>query len=1698
MEAAKKVGAPGRGPAPDPALVAGRYRLGELIGEGASSEVFRARDCETGVDRAFKLYREAPGARFEALGRELRPLLALSHRSIVAAHDFGRLDAGPHAGRAYLVMDLCEGGRLEALSNLPGDDERLARWIAVARELADAVAYLHGRRLRHGDISAANVRLTPEGRAVLIDFGLAQAELAGRPAGAPASGTLGYAAPEVLVGEPCYASDLFSLGATLFAAWAGAPPFGLGLEAVRRMQQGPAPRLAEVRSGLPRVWDQLVARLLAPEPEARPASARDLLREIRQAIEGEEAPLVLELGVPFPAGDPLAGIFVGREGPRQALRAHLERLRDGHATTAVVAIEGPAGWGRRALIERVLREVRLASLGEAEGGFDVEPVDLAVVLAAEGERGEKQRGEGQSVQAQASPAGDPSALGVLAALASRWQQRARARPLCVVVAPGRDVEALARFLGAEEPSGRLLVLIPVERSLAHPGVEALVLPPLGEHDIARLMIRAAGDEALDVTAPAAAIRRASGGHPATAAQLVRGWLDAVRAGDAARFDPADAGSAVGALIDARFVRLPAEARRLVVALALATDGAAAAALARLDGEASARAAEAAEAEGFCRGRAGAGLALASDLHRAAVLRHLRALDVLPIAETALPGLPRADRRRAEVLAALRRPREAAAAYREAGHAALAGGRPGAAIDCLRQADGLDDASAALPDRLALASALSAAGELEPAQAVLAGVASEGLSAADAAALAERRAWLLGRQGQAARAREVLEAALARQGPAAASGAGAAAMVMLRARLARVLVSLGQSDQAIQVAAGVPRDGASPGWFVAREAMALAQAYAGRFGEARATTGELLAAAQSLAPPDQAVLGRAHYLRGLVAQLEGRTAEAAGAYSAATAGLEAAGDRQGLAAATFNLGCVLADAGDHGGALPALERAVRQLDQVGAESDRTLALFNVGLLLLRLGELGGAERALARLRRIDAGKQIPLRDPCAACLEADIARRGGERERALRLYAAAQEGFAAHGNLPLALAAALGRVEALAESGQRAEARAELEARTAEGGAGPLAEPLALTRGRLLLLAPASEPGAEARAGEALAALGDRAHGQGRAAAGWRASLLAARLFARARDPRHAGERDKARQRFEEVKMRTPERFHRGLEEDPDARGLWDGAGTGALGSPEALRALAARAERAEGRLRRFARINKRLNSELRLSRVLETIIDTIIELTDAERGFLLLKDDSGEFAVKVARNIDESSLEGPEFMFSRSIARQVADTGQPVITIDAAGDERFREAASVGDLRLRSVLAAPLSVKGKAVGVIYVDHRLRRGAFTDEDVALALDFAEQGAIVIENARLVSELRRRERQVEALNSRLQTELAARHEELAEIRQEMKESREAMALRYDYRQLVGRSPRMMELLRLLDRVTDTALPVVIQGESGTGKELVARALHYNGPRRERPFVSENCAAIPESLLESTLFGYVRGAFTGAERDTRGLFSVANGGTLFLDEVGEMSPAMQGKLLRVLQDGEFRRVGGERPEKVDVRIVVATNKDLARMVEERKFRQDLFYRVSVARIELPPLRDRQEDIPLLVSHFLEKLAAGAGGKPKEIDPAALARLQAYRWPGNVRELENEITRAGAFAGARIAVGDLSPRIAHGAEEAVVDVAAADDVRIRPRVERLERALIREALARFQGNQTRAAAALGLSRFGLQKKLQRYRLTP
>jgi transcriptional regulator with GAF, ATPase, and Fis domain len=539
--------------------------------------------------------------------------------------------------------------------------------------------------------------------------------------------------------------------------------------------------------------------------------------------------------------------------------------------------------------------------------------------------------------------------------------------------------------------------------------------------------------------------------------------------------------------------------------------------------------------------------------------------------------------------------------------------------------------------------------------------------------------------------------------------------------------------------------------------------------------------------------------------------------------------------------------------------------------------------------------------------------------------------------------------------------------------------------------------------------------------------------------------------------------------------------------------------------------KARERLRTFARVTRALLSETELSSLLRLIVDSALALLGGERGFVLLAGkvagedvkDPREMKVRVARSFDRSDIPVPATRISTGIAHRVLENGRPLISVDAGNDERFSAMASVEELHLRSVMCFPIAVDGRTEGVLYVDNRMQRGAFSEQDLEEAELFAGQAAIAIKNARLVAELRERNQrllqsaeQIQSLNEQLGRKVRDQGSELAVLRVELERERG----RYDYSSIVGASDAMKRVFGELDRIIPTELPVLIHGESGTGKELIARAIHFNGPRKERPFVVENCAALPDALLESELFGHVRGAFTGADRAKKGLLEQASGGTLFLDEIGDMSSEMQKKLLRVLQEGEVRPLGSNQVVKVDVRLLSASHQDLGQLVKEGKFREDLYYRVNVLALELPPLRGRLEDIPLLAGALLARAARESGRVAPQLSHEVLAALAGYDWPGNVRELENEMRRVLLLAEETVMLEQLTPAILEPADQATGPLVPAPLVvgDLRLAVETFERTAIDEALRRAGGNKSRAAKELGISRFALQRKLEKYGLSP
>lgn len=497
-----------------------------------------------------------------------------------------------------------------------------------------------------------------------------------------------------------------------------------------------------------------------------------------------------------------------------------------------------------------------------------------------------------------------------------------------------------------------------------------------------------------------------------------------------------------------------------------------------------------------------------------------------------------------------------------------------------------------------------------------------------------------------------------------------------------------------------------------------------------------------------------------------------------------------------------------------------------------------------------------------------------------------------------------------------------------------------------------------------------------------------------------------------------------------------------------------------------------------------LTTKSNLRSLLNQVLDALVLWTGVERGLLLLTAPGGRLVPRAARNLLRTDLSPAQLELSYSLAERAITTREPVVAVDAIG-ELPEHHQSVHALKLRSLLAIPLFFKGETLGVVYLDDRVRTGAFGPQELSWVRLVASIASVAIGDARDQLRLRRAARRAERAEKKLALALADSEARRTAVEHELlREGRGSARFRYD--RIVGESPAILQLLSLLDRVTVTDVPVLILGESGTGKELVARALHDNGSRADQPFVSENCSAIPETLLESTLFGHVRGAFTGAARGHAGLFSVAHRGTLFLDEIGEMSLGMQAKLLRVLETGEVRPLGSEKSQHVDVRVVGATQRDLEAMVRAGTFRDDLYYRLNVVSIKVPPLRERRGDILPLARHFLAKHASGSVPALAE---AAAACLEAYSWPGNVRELENEARRALVMASDTIFAEHLSPRVAGKVVPAVTET----ELNVRARVDRLEAELVRSALDKTRGNQTRAAELLGLSRFGLQKMMKR-----
>ena len=500
----------------------------------------------------------------------------------------------------------------------------------------------------------------------------------------------------------------------------------------------------------------------------------------------------------------------------------------------------------------------------------------------------------------------------------------------------------------------------------------------------------------------------------------------------------------------------------------------------------------------------------------------------------------------------------------------------------------------------------------------------------------------------------------------------------------------------------------------------------------------------------------------------------------------------------------------------------------------------------------------------------------------------------------------------------------------------------------------------------------------------------------------------------------------------------------------------------------AQLEKAVAELQALNRLAQAISSTLEVESILKIILQETMALTAAEQGSILSLMTQGE---RQMHTLFKSTPPGGQQLsrLSDLVSGWVIKNGAPIMVDEITDDDRFRE-AKVWLSSVNAVLAMPMVVHSQVTGIIILTKTTR---FTPEDLELMNIVANQCAQFLENAK-------RYQQVCQENLQLRREIE-KH--------------------YGYHEIIGRSAAMAKVFALLERIIPGEARILIEGESGTGKELVARTIHHNGPRKEKKFVAVNCGALPETLLESELFGHVKGAFTGATSDRKGLFEAANGGTLFLDEIASTTSAFQSKLLRAIQEGEIKPVGAAESRQVNVRIIAATSGNLQARVAAGEFREDLYYRLNVITVDLPPLRARTDDIRLLAGHFLNKFSEKAqpAKRVRGFTAPAMRLLENYHWPGNIRELENVIERAVTLAlpDDELISPELLPQSVVGIEF-LQGAAAIGQHRgkLKESLDRLERHLIWEALEKHAGNRTKAAKSLGITRPTLISKMKKYKL--
>jgi len=1675
-----------------------RYRIQKLLGEGGMGRAYLASDREQDRLVAMKFLHAGLGATLASMQEEVRLLASLSHPRLVKIFDYHAAadslwepdperplrDSERPSGPCF-TMEFLPGRDLEhSSSDLSGDD-----WVSLLAQLCQGLHYLHAHNILHRDLKPSNVWWTESKEVKLLDFGLARVSLPADRREGP-QGTLAYLAPEACFGPMESRSDLYSLGVLCYEGLSGRLPYAPW--PLEPRQANPATPLASLRPDLPTFLCGLIDRLVEPDPVRRPASALSALRYLNQHVEkpfpilsGEITEAVLQK-LPLFGRDPELGEFWGG----------VARVGRGKHP-ALIEIAGPTGSGRSRFLEENRCPLQLR-------GFRY----VAIEASDRPWRDQVLQGLGELAENV-----DPLGLAELTFASARRQ------PLALsfqdLHAWGEsELQELRLFLRLSfHGHNRLLLILERNSDLAPAGLDALLslsrewpatciaLSDL-DTEAAHGLVRSVPLAKPVPTAVAEGLVQGAGGRPWLLLELLRRYLS-TGSGPEARGEREFA-EEFREVVRLRVRELGPASQRLLALLVTHPLAFGVAELGDLwDGATEPWQVALLELDrrGFVRSH---GLER-SDLHLAQPSLREAYTQALP--EPAISAAhQRWIHRLEKKLGKTAQPCSEAVALAEhayqAGDRALAKPWGNVAAEFFEREGKVAEALAWYQRLLPWAETTKERYLLHGASAPLfyrLGRLDKALESYDAwfrerpddetrlqkATHLFYTGLILFAMGCEAEARERFESCLkiGERGRVATH----------RPFHARSLAFLASMEE--------KANRADAAQHLLREALTIAAGNSFLLGDIEQRLGELEQAQLHLETAAE------HFSASLLHfQAAGRPQAQAVALQFLAMLRNEAGDSveslvlieralvlsrdsgQLLQWARYeqNKALIHMDAGSYGAANEAMERAREILDVLGTEEDRRLAAIHRLDLAIRVGNWDQADRFLEKLETgpfKDRGLLAELL-PCKAewhYFRGDFPRAQQEFENFLEIARGKPKKISA-------LSAELGLCRAKARQGVLSSQEPAL--RSALSTLEKLPAPIfSLWKTTLPLLAAKELEVRQQQDFEGLPAkieamgrhelsidlyellsLTLERHGLARSAQHCRAAAQAARLKIHQRLP-------------EELQMD----FEKNRRVDSWDQALSERIAPNPPSPPPTTRDTPAKVS--EQRFRQYSEISRQISQRNDLAGILERVMDAAIELTGAERGFLLLRNEAAKkkplagFEVRTARHLNQQSLGQEDFQISMTAVKQAIDQGTTLLTGNAQLDPRLQEKKSVVQFQLKAILAIPLELEGKVIGAIYLDHRYHPSCFNEEDIVFLNAFAVQAALAIQKARLIEELNQAKDQLEEKVENQAQRIEVLSDELTKVSEQRS---------YGYEDIVGRSPAMMEVFNLLDNVIDTMIPVWIHGESGTGKELVARSLHFNSSRKAGPFVAQNCSAIPEALLESELFGHKKGAFTHADRDRSGLFEQASGGTLFLDEVADMSLSMQVKLLRVLQDSEVRPLGSNKSTKVDVRLVTASNKNLEKLVEEEKFRQDLFFRINGITIPLPPLRDRREDIPLLVNYLLKKISRDFKLKPSEVSDKAYQKLVDYPWPGNIRQLEAVLRNALLFAKGRTITPEFLS-ITKGPPTAGTSVKANAALPVGGE-RREERQLILESLRKNKMNKRLAAEDLGISLRSLYMRMARH----